>query len=109
MRTSSRPIAVVYAATRRSRTDRSLTRPSGKARKTCRKTTGVTRSSAWPTVKGTASCAQTSVPKKFVKPAAIISGPKRLAGRRHQASRPHRTYESVSKTLSIATTSGSPS
>src|SRR4051794_20117083 len=46
---------------------------------------------------------------KWMKPAAIISGPKRLAGRCRQASTPQRTYESVIAEVRTASTSGSPS
>src|SRR5512132_524691 len=51
----------------------------------------------------------TSVATKFTKPAAIINGPKRLAGRRRHTKSPQSTYDSVRKAVSTAITSGSPS
>jgi hypothetical protein len=53
--------------------------------------TGGRRSSAWPSVKVTSSVLHDSVEMKLAKPAAIIRGPKRLSGRRHQANKPHST------------------
>jgi hypothetical protein len=60
-------------------------------------------------VKGTSLLAIDSVDPKVAKPAAIINLPKPLAGRRHHAKSPQRTYDSVSHTVSIAITRGSPS
>ena len=89
-------------------TKRPRSRPSGKARNTCKKSTGGTRSIACPTVCKTSLVDHTSVETKLTKPAAIISGPRRLAGRRRHAKRPQSTYDSVSKAVSIAITRGSP-
>src|SRR4051794_5879049 len=108
IRTNSNPIAVPYAATTKARTNRPLRRPSGKARKTCKNSTGATRSMACPTVCGTSLVDHTSVEAKLTKPAAIINGPKRLVGRRRQAKSPQSTYESVRRAASTAITRGSP-
>src|SRR6266576_2879958 len=91
------------------RTTRPRRRPSGNARNTCKKSTGGNRSSACPIVKGTSLLAIDSVDPKVAKPAAIINLPNPLAGRRHHAKSPQRTYDSVSHTVSIAITRGSPS
>src|SRR4051794_19413399 len=108
IRTNSNPTAMPYAATTKARTNRPLRRPSGKARKTCKNSTGGTRSMAWPIVCGTSFVDHTSVEAKLTKPAAIINGPKRLVGRRRQAKSPQSMYESVRRAVSTAITRGSP-
>jgi hypothetical protein len=108
MRTSSRPTAVAYDVKTTARTNRPLRRPSGNTRKTVIKSTGGTRSSACPTVCKTPLVAHPSVDTKLTKPHAIISGPKRLPGRRRHAKSPQSTYESVRKAVSTAITRGAP-
>ena len=108
MRTSSSPIAAAYDINTRPRTNRPLRRPSGNTRKTCMKSTGGTRSRACPTVCETPLVAHPSVDTKLTKPPAIISGPKRLSGRRRHAKSPQSTYDSVSKRRQTAITRGAP-
>ena len=54
----------------------------------CAKTTKYRLESSTPTVKTTLSSDAVSEPSRNVKPTAVISAPKRLLGRRHQAYRP---------------------
>ena len=76
--------------------------------KTCRNSTGGTRSSACPSVNVTSFVVHERVTRKLTNPAAIISGPNLLSGRRDQASSPPSTYESVIQLPRNAITSGSP-
>ena len=82
------PTAAKYAAPTRPRSNRPRNRPVGNARKTCRKTANGTRSRASPIVFGRLGLVDARLESEVMKPAAIISGPRRLSGRRHQASRP---------------------
>jgi hypothetical protein len=61
----------------------------------CKKRTGGKKSSVCPIVNRMSLLVQERVSRKFPTPAAIMSGPNRLAGRRDQASSPHSTYEMV--------------
>jgi hypothetical protein len=109
IRTSWSVIAVTYATTISTRSNRVSSRPVGNARKTCRKSTGGNRSRAWPTEKVTSFVVHDSVTSALTNPAVIMSGPKRLEGLRDQASSPPRTYETVIQLPRKAMTSGSPS
>jgi hypothetical protein len=109
MRTNCKSTAATYAPATRARSSFPRRCPVGKARKTCMRMTGGRRSSAWPRVNVRSFVVHDSVETKFANPAATISGPKRLSGRRAHASRPHRMYDTVSQFESSAITSGSPS
>ena len=84
---------------RSQRSKRPRRRPLGKARNTCRKRTGGRRSSACPKVKTTSLVDHARLARKLANPAACSAeGPKRLAGRCHQAMSPQRMYEVVTQT-----------
>jgi hypothetical protein len=73
------------------------------------KRTGATMSRVCPAVYATSFCDQVSVVTNMTKPAPIISGPSRLSGRRHQATRPPKMYAATIQSASSAMISGSPS
>ena len=56
---------------------------------------------------GTAEFAHWRLDTKKPKPAAIISGPKRLSGRRHHAIRPAAMYGTPTQTTRAARSPGS--
>jgi hypothetical protein len=58
-------------------------------------------------VYGSARFDQASVEAKIAKPAATISGPRRLSGRRHHAISPPKMYGSMIQTISVACRPGS--
>ena len=91
MPTSSPTKAITYPDPTMTRSKRLPNRPLGKARNTCRKSTAGSRSNACPIVNTSAALAKLRLVRNAPKPAAIISGPNGLAGRRVQATRPLNT------------------
>ena len=90
--TSCRPRVMAYADPTRTRSARPVSRPVGKARKMCRNSAAGTMSKRCPTLYTSGWLDHCSGTSPMMKPVSSISGPSRLAGRRHQATRPPTTY-----------------
>jgi hypothetical protein len=85
----------LYAATTSIRSKPERSRPSGKASTTWRKSAAGRMSNRAPIVKRASTWVSCKADGPLAKPPAIISGPRRLSGRRNHATSPARMYGTV--------------
>ncbi len=104
--TSCRTVAAAYAATTSARSTQLRSRPVGNARNTCRNIAAGSRSARLPAVCSTGLCDHCPVVNAMTSATATMSGPSRLAGRRHPARRPLIRYGTVIQLTSTACRAG---